>query len=200
MRRRELLAKDTTAGSVDLGLSVKWAEGNIVKNGTEYSIGAPTDNGCYFSWGNVEGHNKDDGYDFSQAVYRSTPGSELTADISAASGYDAARVTIGGNWRLPTDAEFRELIKNCTCTWTIQDGVVGTRFTGKKSGYTNNSIFIPASSIYKSTSSSYDGNYGYCWSSTRGAGILAWYLCFNSSNQSIANDARYYGCTVRAVQ
>ena len=193
------LMYEEASGFVDLGLSVKWAEGNIVKNGTKYSIGAPTDQGCYFSWGNVEGHNKGEGYDFSSTTYNSTSGSKLTADISATGGYDAARATLGGNWRMPTKAECEELINNCTCTWTTQDGVNGMRFTSKKSGYTGNSIFIPASGYYGGTSLSDEGSRGYYWSSTWNSSSSAWYLYFHSGDQRMNYGSRLYGFTVRAV-
>lgn len=185
---------------IDLGLSVKWAPGNICKDSEgNYYIGVPTDQGCYFSWGNVEGHNKGEGYDFNSTTYNSTPGSKLTADISATGSYDAARATLGGNWRMPTKDECQELIDNCTCTWTTQDGVAGMRFTSKKSGYTGNSIFIPASGYYGGTSLSREGSYGRYWSSSWDSSRSAWHLYFSSGGQDMYNNSRYYGFTVRAV-
>ena len=192
-------AKDTTGEFVDLGLSVKWASGNIVKDGTKYSIGTTTDRGCYFSWGNVEGHNMGEGYDFSENVYNSTPGHSLTADISATGGYDAARVTLGGNWRLPTKAECEELINNCTWTWTTQDGVNGMKLTSKKSGYTDNSIFIPASGGYNGTSLGNDGSLGGYWSSTWNSSSNTWGLYFNSLGRNMNARNRSNGFTVRGV-
>ena len=196
------MAKDTAKGSVDLGLSVKWAEGNIIKNGTEYSIGAPTDQGCYFSWGNVEGHNYGEGYDFSQSTYESTPGYSLTGDISATSGYDAARVTLGGNWRLPTEAECQELVDNCTWTWVNQHGVNGMMLTSKKSGYTSNSIFIPAAGFYDGTSSSFDAynSFGIYWSSTWEVATFSNSLTFYSSRTYVNTNYKYSGLTIRPVQ
>ena len=194
------MATATAAGSVDLGLSVKWATGNIVKNGTKYSIGAPTDYGCYFSWGNVVGHNKGEGYHFNYSTYKSTYGSILETSISATGGYDAARVNLGGNWRLPTYAEFKELIDNCTLVRTTVDGVNGCMITSKKSGYTNNSIFIPAAGFYDDTSLDYEGSDGYYWSSTFDSDSDAWYFIFYSSSNGMSIKDRYYGFTVRAVQ
>ena len=192
-------SKDTAGEFVDLGLSVKWATGNIVKDGTKYSIGAPADRGCYFSWANVEGHNKGEGYNFDSTTYKSTPGWFLSGDISSTVGYDAAMATIGYNWRMPTKDECQELIDNCTITWTTQDGVYGMKFTSKKSGYTDNSIFIPASGYYSDTSLGGDGSNGRYWSSTRYSTGAAWYLFFNPTNLRMDNYARNYGFTVRAV-
>ena len=193
-------AKDKTAEIVDLGLSVKWATGNIVKNGAKYSIGAPTDNGYYFSWANVEGHYKGKGYDFSDNTYKSTPGYKLHTNISPTSGYDAARATLGGNWRLPTKDEFQELIDNCTLTWTTKDGVNGMRLTSKKSGYTSNSIFIPAAGMYDGTTLHLDGIRGRYWSSTFSSSNDAWGLYLGSAESSIYYYSRHFGFTVRAVQ
>lgn len=76
---------------------------------------------------------------------------------------DAARVRLGGAWRLPTLAECNELIDNCDYEWTAQNRAWGGKFTGRKKG---ESIFLPATgeryarSLVNSTIS---GNY---WSST----------------------------------
>jgi hypothetical protein len=202
MRRRELLVatKDTTGEFVDLGLSVKWASGNIVKDGTKYSIGAPTSQGCYFSWGNVEGHNDGEGYDFSSSVYNSTPGKSLTANISPTGGYDAARATLGGNWRMPTNDECQELIDNCTWAWTTVDGVNGYRVTSKKSGYTNNSIFIPCAGCYMETDLYGEEYYGHYLSTACISSVTFWHLYFDGNPPIINNYNRYCGYTVRAVQ
>ncbi len=57
----------------------------------------------------------------------------------------------GGMWRIPTKAEWEELLNedNCTWTWTTDykgDGsnVAGVIVTSKKVGYTDKSIFLPA--------------------------------------------------------
>ena len=75
-------------GFVDLGLpsGLKWAKGNIVKNGNKYEIGKETDYGAYVSWGNIEPHFSnngsafDDGYNFGQSNrdgYSWTPGGSI---------------------------------------------------------------------------------------------------------------------------
>ena len=67
---------------------------------------------------------------------------------------DVAHVQWGGGWRMPTGEEMDELRspKNCTCTWTTQNGVQGLKITSKKSGYTDRSIFLPAAESCYSTS------------------------------------------------
>lgn len=55
---------------------------------------------------------------------------------------DAAHVHWGGGWRIPTKAEWEELMNKENCTWeeTEQNGVPGDLVTSKKTG---NSIFLP---------------------------------------------------------
>ena len=199
--RRLLFNNIEQVEPIDLGLSIQWAPGNICKDSEgNYYIGAPTDKGCYFSWGNVEGHSKGEGYNFDSDTYNSTPGSKLTANISATGGYDAARATLGGNWRMPTKTEYEELINNCTCTWTTQDGVAGIRFKSTKSGYTSNSIFIPASGYFYGTSLVSEDSFGSYWSSTFISSSNAQRLYFGSGNQRMGTLNRLYGLAVRAVR
>ena len=57
---------------------------------------------------------------------------------------DVAHVKWGGGWRMPTKAEFNELMDNCTWTWSTMNGVNGYFITSNKSGYTDRFIFLPA--------------------------------------------------------
>lgn len=181
---------------VDLGLpsGTLWATGNIVKNtdGT-YSIGEPTDYGAYFSWGNIDGHNEGERYNFNGGTYNSTPGASLTADIASDDAtHDAALARLGSPWRLPTKEECWELYDNCTSEWVTENGVNGRRFTSKTNG---NSIFFPAAGNYVGTSLSNRGLSGFYWSASR------YDLYFYSSSvypQNYSN--RSYGFPVRAVQ
>lgn len=189
---------------VDLGLSVKWAKGNICKNGSSYYVGEPTDKGCYYSWGNIVGHNKGEGYNFNSTTYNSTPGASLTANIASNdSAHDAALACLGTGYRMPTKAEFDELIDNCDVTWvTSYNGVAvaGRVFKSKKAGYTDAEIFIPASGYYSGTTLYNEGSHGYFWSSTYYSSSSAYYLLFNSSDVNTNVNYRYCGRSVRAVQ
>lgn len=111
----------------DLGLSVKWATCNV-------GATSPEDYGHYYAWG--ETSTKDEYY----SENCTTENIELS-DISGNVNYDAARANWGGNWRMPTETEFKELRDNCNCELTIQNGMAGMRYTSKKNG---NSIFLPA--------------------------------------------------------
>ena len=186
---------------VDLGLpsGLLWAKGNIVKDASgNYSIGAPTDYGTYFSWGNTEGHNEGEGYNFSDANYNSSPGKSLTADIASTDAtHDAALATIGG-CRMPTKEETKELNDNCTSEWVTVDGVAGRRFTSKTNG---NSIFFPASGYYIGTSLYYRGTDGYAWSSSWNSGTGAYDLdVYSNGVTPQSNNYRRNGMPVRPVQ
>lgn len=178
------------ARPIDMGLpsGLLWASCNV---GAE----KPSDPGLYFSWGNVEGHDLGEGYDFSQAVYDSTPAADIATDLSLEQ--DAARVNLGTPWRMPTDAELKELYDNCTVVWTTMDGVNGRLFTSNLNG---KKVFFPAAGYYSGTR--LDGNKlnGYYWSSTYISDTNAQVMAFNNSSVSpqLSNERRY-GFSVRAV-
>ena len=135
---------------VDLGLSVKWATMNV-------GATSETDYGYYFQWGETEPHDANTPYDYLHYKYgngahdaltkyctdsrRGTVDDKTTLELKD----DAARAIMGGDWRMPTQKEFQELIDNTNSEWTQVNGVNGRRFTSTKEGYQNNSIFIPAS-------------------------------------------------------
>ncbi len=173
---------------VDLGLpsGLLWATCNVgAKEPWEY--------GLYFSWGNVDGHTKGSGYDFSETEYASTPGASLPVN----SEYDAARANLGGSWRMPTKDEIKELYGNCTHVWTTQDGVYGMLFTSRING---NSVFFPAAGYHIGTSLSYDGTYGGYWSSSLRSQTYAFGLFFGSGYVHLqAYSSRLIGYPVRAV-
>ena len=178
------------ARPIDMGLpsGVQWANCNV---GAESLV----DEGLFFSWGNVVGHAMGEGYDFSQSVYDTTPGAEIEADLSLEQ--DAARVYQGEPWRMPSAAEFQELIENCTTVWTTLNGVDGILFTSNVNGAT---LFFPAAGYYNGTSLSYRGMIGFVWSSKYSTATNASELLFNSSGvTSVQSTNRFYGIPVRAV-
>ena len=188
-------------GYVDLGLSVKWATMNVgASKAEEY--------GSYFAWGET---TTKDTYNWS--TYKWCNGSETTlTKYCNNSSYgnngftdnktqlelsdDAARANWGGSWRMPTDAEWSELINNCTWTWTTQYGEYGKNVTSKING---NSIFLPAAGYRNGSSLSGAGSYGYYWSSSLDTDNprYAWGVDFSSS--TVYRYYRYYGRSVRPV-
>lgn len=150
---------------VDLGLSVKWATCNI-------GASSPEEYGDYFAWGETAPKSDD-----SWTTYKWCEGTDSTLtkyNINSDYGIvddrtrlemedDAACANWGEKWRMPTDAEWSELMDNCISMWTIQNGVLGRKFVSKKNG---NSIFLPTAGRW------YEGglvdarSHGYYWSST----------------------------------
>ena len=108
---------------------------------------------------------------------------------------------MGGDWRMPTDAEIQELLTNTNKEWTQVNGVNGYKFTSNKEGYQNNSIFIPAAGSCNDGSVYSVGNYGGVWSSSLNTSdpYGAWSLYFLSGDCDLSDDSRYYGQSVRGV-
>ena len=128
-------ARTPVMEAIDLGLpsGTKWASCNI-------GAFKPEEYGGFYAWGETE--EKDD---YTWENYIHCDGSEKTCynlgDIGGTK-YDVAHVKWGGNWRLPSSDDIKELLDNCTHKWTTLNGVKGRRFTSNLNG---NSIFLPAS-------------------------------------------------------
>jgi uncharacterized protein (TIGR02145 family) len=188
---------------VDLGLSVKWATCNV---GTT----KPEEYGNYYAWGETTPKST---YDWS--TYKWCYGSSTTmTKYCTKSSYgtvdnktvldpedDAAAVNMGGEWRMPTLEEQKELIDECTWIWTDDyngTGVAGQIVTSKTN---DNHIFFPAAG-YRYGSDLYGaGSDGYCWSSSLNTvdSDYAFYLYFGSDYVDWSNYRRYYGQSVRGV-
>ena len=113
---------------------------------------------------------------------------------------DAARINMGGNWRMPTTAEIQELFNDSYTTniWTTRNGVNGRLVTSKSNG---NSVFLPAAGYANLGSMNLVGSGGYYWSSSLDSVQGAFDLLFSSRAIYPADGYyRYYGFSVRAVQ
>lgn len=214
---------------VDLGLSVNWATCNV---GAE----KPEEYGDYYAWGETAPYyvknagtddelqwrkGKEAGYDwksyFDIKTIEPTDYDDIvtfwyynTQEKKVIEYYhDAATTNWGGEWRMPRQAEFEELINpdNCTWTWTTMNGVNGYRVTSKKPGYEGNSIFLPAAGGYSGTDSKLRDAYGWYWSgsiddkTSDKSTNFAYILCFYSDTRFVyVNSAvRCDGHPVRPV-
>lgn len=125
---------------VDLGLSVNWASVNL---GAENIY----DPGSFFSWG---GTAQKTWYSWSTYEHGSSASSLTKYNQSDGLSQliyedDAAKNVWGGDWRMPTRAEFQELIDNCDIDYTAtENGYPGIRLTSRVEGYEGASIFLPA--------------------------------------------------------
>ena len=169
---------------VDLGLSVKWATCNV-------GASTPGDYGDYYAWGETSTKS-------SYVIDNSATHGKQMSSIAGNPTYDVARKKWGSPWRLPTKAEFDELIDNCTWTWTTQNGHNGYKVTSKKNG---NSIFLPAAGWRYGASSYGQGARGYYWSATPGESysVNAFDLNFHEGSRFTNWLSRYEGDSVRPV-
>lgn len=203
---QEIINQSSTVEWVDLGLSVKWAKCNVgAKNETDY--------GSYFMWGDII--NKTNG-DCSWSTYKHCNGSSNTlTKYCTKSSYgtmdskttldpedDAAAQIMGGTWRMPTIAEFQELIDGTNNQWVNNHngtGVNGWKFTHKTD--TSKYIFIPASGSRSDSSFDSRGDYGDVWSSSLNDTYPdeSQHLFFNSGTINCTVSRRFYGRVVRGV-
>ena len=157
---------------VDLGLSVKWATCNV-------GASKPEEAGCHYAWGELE--EKDNYIVENYKFYESDDYHHINKyNGNSFDGFiddkmildpedDVAHVKWGGKWRMPTAEEWEELIEDCAWEWVEVNGMGGYRITGKKPGYKDRSIFLPASGSYLRMENEFDlfGNRGDYWSSSR---------------------------------
>ena len=181
---------------VDLGLSVKWATCNL-------GASKPTEYGGHYQWaGTKDVSDTEINLGWDNCPYHTgnilssgwtkynTKSSYGTVDnkVVLESMDDAASVALGRKWRMPTDKEWMELryAGNCSWTWTTIDGVNGYKVQSKKSGYTDNWIFLSG------------GDY---WSSSLETDFPndAYYMILDSSGVHRSFRFRYYGQSIRPV-
>jgi uncharacterized repeat protein (TIGR02543 family) len=169
---------------VDLGLpsGTKWATCNV-------GADSPEDYGDYFAWGETTTKSYYISSNYNYYLFYPT-----TLPL----GKDAAYTNWGTSWRMPTDAELKELKDNCTWTWTTQNGVKGYKVTSKTNG---NSIFLPAAGWRGDSGLSDVGSHGDYWSSSIYTDYVyyAYFLGFGSGGVSSGLDERYHGQSVRPV-
>ncbi|MDO5447437.1 MAG: hypothetical protein Q4F34_06665 [Prevotellaceae bacterium] len=152
-----------------------------------YNVGAendqPEDYGGYYCWGS--------------SINKDTAGSPYYRNgIAPLSGDDDTATAIwGDNWRMPTRDEMQALLDNCTYTWTTQNDVNGLLCTGNTTGYTDNSVFLPAAGYFYRLGYC-QGEYCNYWFSTPYDSDGAYYL---HSFVGISHDNRYFSYSVRAV-
>lgn len=190
---------------VDLGLpsGLLWATCNV-------GADAPEDYGDYFAWGETQ---PKDFYNWSTYQHCNGSSSTLTKYCNKISygynGYtdnktilepvdDAATANWGGDWRMPTEEEWEELLQYTTSTWTTLNGVNGYLLTASN----GNNIFLPASGFLWGGSLRFAGYYGKYWSSSLSLNYPyhALGLHSDSGDCSVNSTSRGNGQSVRAVR
>ena len=220
--------------TVDLGLpsNLKWAKWNIGADSEEES-------GLYFQWGDIQGYTAKQVGDggglkaFNWADYKfSIDGSDSNFSKYNRSDSktvldpedDAAHVIMGGNWRMPTFEEYKELCLNTDIYLVPTEGeeiqgtaqedsgsvminwasqakgtLKGVKFY--KKGDKQTYMFVPAAGDALEGSMQVVGQVGVLWSSSLGSSDVqgAWYFDFHAFGGIVSNDGRYYGLPVRGV-
>ena len=184
------------SNAIDLGLSVLWADRNV---GAE----TPTDYGQYFAWGEIAPKRtytwknykfcKNGNY-YKLTKYCDDPFYGIVDNKDELDPEDDAAVqNFGEGWRMPTESEFSELIKNCD----YKDGVFTSRINGNKIS------FPMAGWICDDGKPLLKGSIGYYWSSTGYPVNLEYALSCNFDDLRVGSygrTQRYYGLSIRAVR
>ena len=215
-----------TLNAVDLGLpsGILWAPMNV-------GATAPQEYGQFFAWGETTGYSSadtSDGHSFGWANYTGDDGTYNSSDATnygftkynnsgsdgtytiLRSGDDAATVNWGSAWRMPTYAEWDELLTTYPKStasgskrraW-LNDynstGVAGLAFYDASD---NILLFLPAAGYRNDTSLDGQGTYGIYWSSSlyESNARNARYLYFYSGYSNMSSSNRCRGLSVRAV-
>ena len=210
-------------GAVDLGIwmtredgsryKLFWAKSNLRDDGF---CDKPQYYGDYYAWGET---NAKTDYNWVSYKFRSSGDSDDNVKISkyntkASFGEvdniselqrgenpneevdDVARAVLGGKWRMPTNKEWTALML-LKWEWKTIDGVNGRLVTADN----GNSIFLPAAGRKDDTGLSFDGSYGYYWSSSlyTDSPALALDAFFDSNSFFMGGNPRSFGFPVRPV-
>lgn len=211
----------TGVEAVDLGLSVKWANMNVgAESVTDYGDyfawgetegykSGKTDFSWYtykFYMSTTEKYTDKDGFEVTENKegytkyvagndrgYDGFRDDKETLDLED----DVANAIWGGEWRMPTAEEIRELVDKCSWQWGTLNNVWGYKVIGPNDNY----IFLPAAGWRYGSSLRDAASYGCYWSSSLGEyySSNACGLGFYSSRVYRSNDDRGYGRSVRPV-
>lgn len=181
--------KTAPAEAVDLGLSVRWASHNL-------GATAPHEFGGYYAWGeNTEklSYEQRNFWLYDAETQKTTfPESEIRG-----TEHDAAHVSWGGGWRLPSAAEIDELVEKCTAEWTELNGIEGYKMTGPN----GNSIFLPKTgTAYYHLSDAYYRSDAYYWGDLTGKEASVLKLSTgNPPSRGTNSTTCYLGQSIRPV-
>lgn len=221
---------------INLGLpsGALWADKNI-------GAATPEDAGLYFQWGDTQGYTAEQVgfgggkkyFDWSDYKWSVDGSSSNFSKYNAADSKtvldpedDAAHVNMGGNWRMPTFDECKELFMN-TDVYLVQTDdkeIHGTESQNDDNGYfiqwdekptlstfkgikfykkgdKQTYLFVPASGNFNQGSVINVGVNGYLWSASLNSQLFsrAWSSWFNGVMPGVGNNIRYYGNPVRGI-
>lgn len=129
--------------AIDLGLSVLWSNMNL-------GATTPYEEGDYFAWAETkpkEDYTWETYFDVKTIKPSLTFKTFIVGCEIEGSIYDAARINLGDNWRLPTVDDWQEMYEKCKIS--MSEG--GVQVTGPN----GNSIIFPATGLYSGKTKKY---------------------------------------------
>ncbi len=192
---------------VDLGLpsGVKWATCNL-------GATVPYHVGYFYSWGNgavvTPNYNLPELKNYSKYILEEGYASPIDGLRQLEAADDPATVVLGSGWRTPTEADMRELIANCTWTWTEQGEPSPSGHLNRfyeegflvTSNTNGNSIFIPANGAYLNNRQDV-GEAFYLWTATLTTTTPRAWACagIDGAGAGMYQLTRWYGLGIRPV-
>lgn len=185
--------------AVDMGLSVRWATVNV-------GAISPSDYGDHYAWGETK--TKDsyswDTYKRWQAADKDKykkPADFFVSSLSLTGnniGGDVAHKEWGNKWRMPTKAEFAELLDTAKCVWkeTTENGVNGYKVKSRINGH---SIFLPFAGCRYTSSDYNEGNTGSYWTNESNGVQAGCVTISGGDGYKSTTDYIFYGKSIRPV-
>lgn len=207
-------------GTIDLGLSVEWAEYPL--GITNYDSYVDSNSFIYYQWGYVDkwttGGTSHVAYDGDVDPSITSYPYDTYIDDRSTEERDVVKYYLSANkMRMPTKDEAEELLNNTSKQWVTdykgKSGLDGWLLTSTKTGYTDKSIFLPATGEWYPESNTggnpweWHGNGNlYIWLGTGkiiGADNEAAYRLYASANGAdnlrIVDSSRRYGNLVFGI-
>ncbi len=190
---------------VDLGLpsGLLWYSVNL-------GATAPEQYGDYYAWGETHPKETYNWSTYSYATVDADGSLQTLTKYNTSSAYgtvdnlttiqpsdDAATQVLGGGARIPTLAEWQELLVNTTAEWTTLNNVNGCKFTAPN----GNSLFLPAAGGRYGSEFLDAGSIGNYWSASHVNGTTGYAFHIAPGANAMRNDITYStGCSVRLVR
>lgn len=179
--------------AIDMGGSVEWANMNLESKNIQ-------DPGGIFAWGETASKSEFSPSNYSEPQIPGRYAYEKYENGLRGTRYDAARVKWGGGWRMPSEKEFKELIRNCEQILHLNEKYV--EFIAPN----GNRLILP---VITNTNITYNGIDHFYWTLDYDSnGAICSYFSeggyFSTSSKdnyfAIKNMGKHYGGLIRPVR
>jgi len=168
------------------------------------NVGASSDGavGNYYAWGETSTKSTytKNNYKFGSSSSNLTKYNATDGLVNLELTDDAARVNMGGSWRMPTSSEATTLQSNTNYTSAVYGTTIGGLFIDKSN--TSKYIFIPNGGAKINSSREWEDN-GYVWHATRRTQSTMIYMAdcigISCTYDNTATHERNRGVPVRGV-